>query len=403
MAYQTAYLKANYPSQYMAANLSRNLSRIDEITKLMDECKAMGINVLGPDVNESYMKFSVNARGDIRFGLGGVKGVGEGAVEAIIREREANGPYKSIYDFVERVNLQACNRKNLECLALSGGFDCFPEMKREEYFAENAKKEGFLDILIRYGSLVQTERAQAMNSLFGMDSMCDTIAQPKVPENVQEWSTIERLNKERDLVGIYLSAHPLDEYRIILEDVCSVHLADMQEVLDKKEERDVTLGGVVTATRSGFTKNNKPFGITKLEDFSGTYEIALFGDDWMRFNNYMKEGYFLFIKGRISPRKFGPDTYELKVGTVELLPDVKDSLLQSITITIQSDFLTEEIADDLTTMIKESPGKTELYFQIKDGEGQHQAHLKSKTQKISVQNKLINYIKSQEGIEYSFN
>ena len=406
VAYQTAYLKANYPSQYMAANLSRNLSRIDEITKLMDECKAMGINVLGPDVNESYMKFSVNAKGDIRFGLGGVKGVGEGAVEAIIREREDNGPYKNIYDFVERVNLQACNRKNLECLALSGGFDCFPEMKREQYFAENAKKEGFLDILIRYGSLVQTERAQAMNSLFGMESMADAIAQPKVPENVQEWSAIERLNKERDLVGIYLSAHPLDEYRIILEDVCSVHLADMQEVLDKKEERDVMLGGVVTATRSGFTKNNKPFGITKLEDFSGTYEIALFGDDWMRFNNYMKEGYFLFIKGRIAARNFYGkvgDTYELKIGTVDLLPDVKDTLLQSITITIKTEMLDDNIVDDLCTMLRESPGNTEVLFLLKDSEGQHQVELKSKSLKISVQNKLVNYIRSQEGMEYKFN
>ena len=352
------------------------------------------------------MKFSVNAKGDIRFGLGGVKGVGEGAVEAIIREREANGPYKNIYDFVERVNLQACNRKNLECLALSGGFDCFTDMKREEYFAENAKKEGFLDILIRYGSLVQTERAQAMNSLFGMDSMADAIAQPKVPEIVQEWSAIERLNKERDLVGIYLSAHPLDEYRIILEDVCSVHLAEMQEVLDKKEERDVTLGGVVTAVRSGFTKNNKPFGITKLEDFSGTYEIALFGDDWMRFNNYMKEGYFLYIKGRIAARNFYGkvgDTYELKVGSVELLPDVKDSLLQSMTITIQSEVLSEELVDDLVTMLKESPGNTELYVQIKDGEGLCQANLKSKTLKISAQNKLVNYLKSIEGVDYKFN
>ena len=242
-----------------------------------------------------------------------------------------------------------------------------------------------------------------MNSLFGMDSMTDTITQPKVPENIQEWSTIERLNKERDLVGIYLSAHPLDEYRIILEDVCSVHLADMQEVLDKKEERDVTLGGVVTATRSGFTKNNKPFGITKLEDFSGTYEIALFGDDWMRFSNYMKEGYLLYVKGRISPRKFGPDTFELKVGTIELLPDVKDSLLQSITITIQAEYLTEEMVDNLITMLKESPGKTDLHFHIKDGEGQHQATLKSKSLKISANNKLVNYIKSLEGVEYQFN
>ena len=361
---------------------------------------------MGPDVNESYMKFSVNAKGDIRFGLGGVKGVGEGAVEAIIREREANGPYKNIYDFVERVNLQACNRKNLECLALSGGFDCFSDMKREDYFAENAKKEGFLDILIRYGSLVQTERAQAMNSLFGMASMTDAIARPKIPEEVPAWSTIERLNKERDLVGIYLSAHPLDDYRIILEDVCSLHLAEMPEVLNKKEERDVTLGGVVTGTRSAFTKTNKPFGITKIEDFSGTYEVALFGDDWMRWSNYMKEGYFLFIRGRITPRNFYGkvgDTYELKVGSVELLPDVKDTLLQSMTITILAEHLSEELVDDLITLIKESPGKTDLHIHIRDGEGQHQVLLKSKTCKITATNKLVSYIKSVEGVEYSFN
>ena len=403
VAYQTAYLKANYPSQYMAANLSRNLSRIDEITKLMDECKSMGINVLGPDVNESYLKFSVNAKGDIRFGLGGVKGVGEGAVEAIIAEREANGPYKDIFDFVERVNLQACNRKNLECLALSGGFDCFPEMRREDYFAENAKKEGFLDILIRYGTLVQTERHSAMNSLFGMEGMSQAITRPKVPEEVTTWSTIERLNRERDLVGIYLSAHPLDEYRIILEDVCSAHLADIPAMLDAKEERDVTFGGVVTGTRSGFTKNNKPFGITKLEDFTGTYEIALFGDDWMRFSNYMKEGYFLYIKGRIVPRKFGPESYELKVGTVELLPDVKNTLLQSITITVLIDELSDELINDLYTMMRECPGNTEVYFNVKDSEGQCHADLKSRSLKISVQKELINYIKNREGLDYKIN
>ena len=403
VAYQTAYLKANYPPQYMAANLSRNLSRIDEITKLMDECKSMGINVLGPDVNESYMKFSVNAKGDIRFGLGGVKGVGEGAVEAIIREREANGPYKNIYDFVERVNLQACNRKNLECLALSGGFDCFPELKREEYFAENSKKEGFLDILIRYGVRVQTERNSAMNSLFGMDGMAEAIAQPKVPEIIPVWSTIERLNKERDLVGIYLSAHPLDEYRIILEDVCSAHMADMPELLDKKEERDITMGGVITGTRSGFTKNNKPFGITKIEDFTGTYEIALFGDDWMRWNNFMKEGYFLYIKGRLMPRKFGPDQYEFRVGTIELLPDVKDSLIQSITIETQVETLDDEVINELLTLLLSHPGKTELQFNIKDCEGQFHAELKSRNIKISVHKDLINYIKSHEGLQYRIN
>ena len=242
-----------------------------------------------------------------------------------------------------------------------------------------------------------------MNSLFGMASMSDTVTQPKVPENIQEWSTIERLNKERDLVGIYLSAHPLDEYRIILEDVCSVHLAEMQEVIDKKEERDVSIGGVVTATRSGFTKTNKPFGITKLEDFTGTYEIALFGDDWMRFNNYMKEGYFLFIKGRIAPRKFGPDQYEFKVGTIELLPDVKDTLVQKITIEAQLDALNDEVVNELVLLVQEHPGRTDLHFNIKDSEGNYRTELKSKSTKVSVHKDLINYIKNCEGLEYKIN
>jgi DNA polymerase-3 subunit alpha len=369
----------------------------------MDECKAMGINVLGPDVNESYMKFSVNAKGDIRFGLGGVKGVGEGAVEAIIREREANGPYKNIFDFVERVNLQACNRKNLECLALSGGFDCFTDMKREEYFAENAKKESFLDILIRYGSLVQTERAQAMNSLFGMEGMSQAVAQPKVPDDVPQWSTIERLNKERDLVGIYLSAHPLDEYRVILEDVCSATMASLPVLLDKKEECDVTMGGVVTGVRSGFTKNNKPFGITRLEDFTGTYEIALFGEDWMRWNNYMKEGYFLYVRGRLAPRKFNPEQYELRVGTIELLPNVKDTLIESFTIEALIDALDDEVVNELLVLLEEHPGKTELLFFIRDGEGHYHAELISKKVKISVHKDLINYIKNHDGLNYRIN
>ena len=228
-----------------------------------------------------------------------------------------------------------------------------------------------------------------------------------MPENVQEWSSIERLNKERDLVGIYLSAHPLDEYRIILEDVCSVHLADLQEVIDKKEERDVTLGGVVTGTRSGFTKTNKPFGITKIEDFSGTYEIALFGDDWLRWSNYMAEGYFLYIKGRIAPRfsygKSGSEAYELKVGSIELLPDVKNTLLQRITITIQLEDLNDEVVNDLYTMLRDSPGTSEVCFHVKDAEGQFHAELKSRNMKASIQKELINYIKSHEGLDYKIN
>ena len=272
VAYQTAYLKAHYPPQYMAANLSRNISRIDEITKLMDECKAMGVQVLGPDVNESAKKFSVNHCGDIRFGLGAVKGVGDNAVQSIIEERTKNGPYLSIYDFVQRVNLLACNRKCIENLAMAGAFDSFQGVKREMFFAKNSKDETFTESLIRYGSKYQADKALALNSLFGGENQIE-IAKPETP-HFEPWSALDRLNYERDLVGIYLSAHPLDEYAVILENVCNTHMADLADKTDLAN-RDLLLGGIVTDVREGRTKNDKPYGIVKIEDYSGSGELPL--------------------------------------------------------------------------------------------------------------------------------
>ena len=214
VAYQTAFLKANYPAEYMAATMSRNISNITEITKLMDESKATGIMTKGPDVNESYLKFSVNRKGDIRFGLGAIKGVGESAVQSILEERERNGEYKDIFDFVQRVNLSACNRKNIENLALAGAFDSFTGIKREDFFVKNAKDETFTEVLVRYGNKYQMDKAAAANSLFGGENQVD-IATPEIIPS-PAWGDLERLNKERDLVGIYLSAHPLDEYAYIL-------------------------------------------------------------------------------------------------------------------------------------------------------------------------------------------
>jgi DNA polymerase-3 subunit alpha len=228
VAYQTAYLKANYPAEYMAATMSRNISNITDITKLMDESKATGINTLGPDVNESMLKFSVNRRGDIRFGLGAVKGVGESAVMSILAEREKNGVFKNIFDFVQRVNLSACNRKNIENLALSGAFDCFSEIKREDFFMPNAKGETFVEVLVRYGNKYQVDKAEAANSLFGGDNMVEVATPEIIP--APEWGDLDRLNRERELVGIYLSAHPLDEFQVILENVCNVHMQDLTDL-----------------------------------------------------------------------------------------------------------------------------------------------------------------------------
>ena len=400
VAYQTAYLKAHYPPQYMAANLSRNISRIDEITKLMDECKVMGVQVLGPDVNESIMKFSVNRRGDIRFGLGAVKGVGENAVQAIIDERTKNGPFTSIFDFVQRVNLLACNRKNVENLALAGGFDSLPGVKREMFFAANVKGETFTELLIRYGAKYQVDKAAAINSLFGGENQVE-IAKPEIPP-FEPWNSLDRLNRERELVGIYLSAHPLDDYAIILENVCNTHMSDLA---DKSAlvNRELTMGGIVTNVREGRTRNDKPFGIVKLEDYSGSGEIPFFGNDWLTWCNYLREGYFLYIRAKCLPRQWNPNELDLKIGSIELLPDVKENLIDKITITTPLSSLDKELITDISTLVQKNPGNAELHFRVVDRDSKMHVTMKANKVKISVKRDLITYIKSRPELEFKIN
>ena len=400
VAYQTAFLKANYPAEYMAATMSRNISNITEITKLMDECKMMRVAVLGPDVNESNLKFTVNRKGAIRFGMGAVKGVGEGAVEAIVTERKKNGPYKGIFDFVQRVNLTACNRKNIENLALAGGFDNFTELKREQYFAVNTKGETFIETLLRYGNKYQDDKNAAVNSLFGGDNVID-IATPEILP-AAPWSDLERLNKERDLVGIYLSAHPLDEYSVVLEEVCNTHMTDLA---DKAAlvNRDVTMGGIITNVREGYGKTGKPYGIVRMEDYSGSAELPFFGNDWIEWRNYLAVGMFLFIKAKCQPRQWKPDELDLKVTGIELLPDVKDEKIEKITIAAPLDDLNEELITELATLIKNNPGKAELYFRVKDGDGQMSVNMMSRSMKISVRKDLITFLKMRPELNYKIN
>ncbi len=400
VAYQTAYLKANYPSEYMAATLSRNISNITEITKLMDECKATGIKVLGPDVNESSHKFSVNIRGDIRFGLGAIKGVGESAVQSILNEREKNGEFKNIFDFVQRVNLTACNRKNIENLAIAGGFDSFSEIKREDFFVVNSKGETFVETLVRYGNKYQLDQASAANSLFG-GSMAVEIATPEIVPAPAE-SDLERLNKERALVGIYLSAHPLDEFAVILENVCNVHMAELSD-LTPLQNRDLVMGGIVTGVREGYTKTGKPYGIAKVEDYSGVAEFAFFGNDWVEKKNFFAEGMFLYMRGKCQPKQWRPDEWEVKVNSIELLPDVKDRVIEKLTVKAPLLAVNDEFIADFSTLVKEHPGNTELYFYIMDEDGQMHVNLMSRTVKISVEKELINYLKDQPMLEYRIN
>lgn len=400
VAYQTAYLKANFPSEYMAATMSRNISNITEITKLMDESRSMGINVLGPDINESSLKFSVNRRGDIRFGLGAIKGVGESAVQSILSEREKNGPFKSIFDFVQRVNLSACNRKNIENLALAGSFDSFQNVSREDFFMKNNKDETFVETLIRYGNRYQMDKAESVNSLFGGEHEVE-IATPEII-HAPLWSNLERLNKEKELVGIYLSAHPLDEYGVILEEICNTKMIELNHI-DVLQNSELILGGIVTNVREGYTKTGKPYGVAKVEDYSGAAEFAFFGNEWVEKKNFFSEGMFLYMHGKVQPKQWKKDELEIKISHVELLPEVKDKLIEKLTVTVPLSAVNGEMIVELNSLIKDTPGNTELYFHVCDEDGQMFVNLMSKILKITVNRALVDYLKNQPLLDYKIN
>lgn len=400
VAYQTAWLKANYPSEYMAAVLSNNLNNITEITKFMDECKAMGINVLSPDVNESLLKFSVNKEGDIRFGLGAIKSVGQGAVNDIIEERNKNGLYKDIFDFVERVNLSSVSRKIIEALALAGGFDSLPNIKREQFFARNSKDEEFIDTLIRYGSKYQMDKMEAMTSLFGDDTSF-LISRPEIP-NTGRWSDMERLNKERELIGIYLSAHPLDDYEFILKYVCSADTLKLQD-LDALNGRDITFGGMVTVVREGQTKRGSPYTIFKIEDYYGSFEIALFSEDSVNFSKYARIGLALYIQAKVQPKRFRPDELEVKISSINLLSEMKDKLVNKITLQIPLTELDDTVVTELSALVKNNYGNSLLYFNIIGEESHMNIQLFSRSTKIQVNKRFIDYLKDNLLIDFKIN
>ncbi|MCI5710528.1 MAG: DNA polymerase III subunit alpha [Prevotella sp.] len=401
VAYQTGYLKAHYPAEYMAAVMSRSLSNITDITKLMDECKAMGIECLGPDVNESRIKFSVNSHGAIRFGLGALKGMGDAASQNIIAEREKNGPFKDIYDLLQRVDLKACNRKAFECLALSGGLDSFG-ISREQYVAPDGNGNGsYLDTLVRYGQLFQQEQYQMKNSLFGGENEIE-IAHPQPPQ-VEPWGLIEKLNRERDLVGIYLSAHPLDDYRIVLEKFCNTHcpeLDDKEQLLDRAE---LTLGGIVTNIKEGYTKTNKPYLIVTIEDYEGAGEIALFGEDSGKWRGMFIMGSAVFVTAKCSKKYESSKFVDFNIMDVQYLQTVLEKRINRITIRVNSNIIDDTWVNNIATMITDNPGRTEVYFQIHDVERNENINLYSTTKRTSVPRELIAFLDNVDGLSYEVN
>lgn len=406
LAYQTAYLKAHYPAEFMAANLTRNKDDITEVSKLMDECKARKIKVLGPDVNESDLMFTVNKEGNIRFGLGGVKNVGDGAVEAIIDEREKNGKFKGIFDFVERVNLNACNKKAIESLAYAGGFDAFPDLKREQVFALNSKNELVLETLIKYGNLYQQDTLFNQNSLFG--SLLDEveITKPEIPF-VPEWSSLVKLNREREMIGMYLSAHPMDEFEFEINNICNATTADLNELTKYPIGTGLKLGGIVTDIRTGTTRNGKPFGIITFEDYQGSHEFPLFGKDFEEFGKYMIKDLFIYIHGTVHERGSdwrrksdvtGPPKIELKLVNMMPFKDVRN-MIRRIRISLSLQKIDNDLVEELLELVKKNKGTVNLYIEIKDFFTFERVSLFARKHRIKISSEVYRFLKRREAEE----
>ncbi len=401
VSYQTAYMKAHYPAEFMAALLTRGKDDVKEVTKLLEECHAMKIEVLGPDVNESHLDFGVNDRQQIRYGLTAIKGLGEAAVQAIVDEREKNGPFKDIFNFAERVNLSAIKRNGMECLALSGAFDTIAgDIRREQIVAMNQKGDVFTDLLMRYGQQFQQTQNEAQFSLFGMDDI--ELKKPAIPE-AEEWTALERLNKERSLVGIYLSAHPLDEYYVILQNVCNLKLAQMDD-LTPFAGQSVRLGGIVTEIRSGTSKNGKPYGVATIEDFSGTGEIILYGDNWVKWGNYLCVDRSVLISGTVEKHLFRDGEYELRIGHIDWLADASDKVIEQITVTVNIDALSKDDVEMLSAYARENNGNTALRLVFVDATNPHnKLRMKSRKYCIKVTRQFLNNIETSPALSYSIN
>ena len=400
VAYQTAYLKANYPAQFMAGIMSR-AKDIAEVTKLMNECKGMGIETLGPDINFSRHKFSVDPGGNIRFGLSAISGLGTSAVDAIVKERDANGPYTDIFDFAKRVPISMVKRSGLECLALSGAFDAFAsQITREQFFAQGPKGETFIDTLTRFSVQYQQAQQEAQMSLFGgLDAV--EISVPPIPV-AERWGTLERLNREKEKIGIYLSAHPLDEYAVVLKGLCNVQMEQMGD-LAALQNREVRIGGIVTGLRKGVSRTGHPYGIVTIEDYSGSGELALFGTNWTNWSNYMEQGYSLYIVGRVQPQKYKQDRFDFVIDRIDFLTNVKDKGIKAVTISFSLENLDEDFVFTLADYAKRNPGYTQLQFGIYElGQEMHLTTIATK-HRIAATQELLDLLDKNENLTYKIN
>ncbi|MCL1822485.1 MAG: DNA polymerase III subunit alpha, partial [Prolixibacteraceae bacterium] len=404
VAYHTGYLKAHFPAEFMAANLSRNLNNSAEITKFMTECKRMRLNVMGPDINESFVKFTVNKNGDIRFGLAAIKGVGEGAVEEIIKVRNEKGDFKDIYDFVERVSLQSVNKKTFEGLATAGAFDGFEKLNRHQFFVGDQENDPitFVEKLIRYGNKIQQEAQSMQQSLFGDFASAQVVKKPEAP-NVEEWPKLILLEKERNLVGVYLTAHPLDDYKLEMEYFCSKEysLKDLSERIEHLKNQNITFGGMVTEAFEGTAKNGLRYSKLTLADYQYSYQFVLFGQDYVDFSKYCKPGLFILMKGRVQKGYSGELRFDIT--HIELLSEARKNLVKSVTLTIPFDQINESVIEEMEKIFKRHKGNTLLKFNIYDAESGSNIKLFSRNIKIDPDNELFEFMEDNPWIVFHIN
>jgi DNA polymerase III subunit alpha len=397
VAYQTAFLKAHHPAEYMASVLSHNQNNIEKITFFMDECKRMGLKVLGPDVNQSNNLFSVNRHGGILFGLGAIKGTGESAVQAIINERETNGPYKDIIDFASRVNLRVVNKKTFESLAMSGAFDGFGNYHRRQYLFVDDTNTSLIEKVIRYGNKYQTEKSAAQQSLFG-DSGRAELPMPKV-ENCEPFTNIEKLRIEKDIVGFYISGHPLDQYRFELQHFCNTHLSQFSD-LETLKGKELRFGGIVSSYSHRFTKNGKPFGTLTLEDYEGSFTFFLFSDDYLKYKQYFESDWFLYVRGNVVNQQWKDNELEFKFSEITLLSEVKEKYYDGIELHMNINLISADLIERLESLAGQYQGKGSVLVNVMDDENNIRVDMFSRKFRLGIDKELIAALDSIPGMEY---
>ena len=398
VAYQTAYLKANYPAEYMAAVLSNNMNDITQVTFFMEECQRMGLDVLGPDVNESIMKFNVNDDGQIRFGLAAMKGAGDAAVTALIKEREANGLFNDIFDLAIRVDLKKVNKKTLEVMAQAGAFDCFEAFHRRQFLVGENGEPNLIEKVIKYAHRIEAESASAQASLFGGETGV-SIPTPAVPD-IEPFTNLEQLKLEKEIVGLYISGHPLDQFRLELQSFCNATISDLSNLEElERKGNNIRIGGMVTAVAHRQTKNGKPFGTIEIQDYVGTHTFFLFSDDYVKFKQFFETGWFVFVQGSVKQKWQGPEK-EFKIQSISLLDDIRDTMTKGINLNIPLHALNNDLVEQLERILRQFEGNSDLKINITDQEEGNQVNLLARKVKVSPSNELMKKLDEMPEVTY---